>query len=413
MGYLLGASPAHPDAHADSVTAAPPPVESIWVETRSLDVERQPRGIAAFAIDSPRAGERSPGAGLEIAGWVIGREARAVGIRAAGSAGLDRVFVIDVPRPDVGADYPAFAEGARSGFLFWAPLPGEGAWQIALNAILADGAEARLATITGRASAITQVPGPGKRAMAAPDFVIIGAQRGGTTSLYAYLSEHPRIAPAAAKELHFLTDRHERGRDWYLGQFPAELPPGVITGEATPYALFHPLSPARLRAVAPEARLIAVLRNPIERAYSHYVLERARGDEALDFVAAIEAEAERLAGEEARLVSEAGYVSEAHKHASYLARGDYAPQLERWLARFPRERLLVIRSEDLYERTAETFARVTSFLGIPPGAPRSFEVHNRLSGPPLDPAVRARLSRHFAPRNARLAALLGWDPGWD
>ena len=210
----------------------------------------------------------------------------------------------------------------------------------------------------------SHVPSPGKRAVTAPDFVIIGAQRGGTTSLHAYLGAHPQVETPATKELHFITDRHERGLDWYLGQFPAELAPDVITGEATPYALFHPLAPQRLREVAPAARLIALLRNPVDRAYSHYLLERSGGHETLDFAAALDAEQERLDGEEARLASEPTYASAPHKHASYLARGDYARQLERWFAVFPREQILVVRSEDLYERSAETLALVVQFLGI-------------------------------------------------
>ena len=413
MGHLLGASPPRPDARAVGVTAQSPQRELTWVETQSLHLDRRHPQVAAFAIDAPRAGEHSPGAGLEIAGWVIGRETRAVGIRVEGMAVPDRVFPLDVRRPDVAADYPRFWAAAESGFSFWAPLPPGGDWQIAVLAVLANGDVARLATIVGRMRTSARVPSSGTRAVTAPDFVIIGTQRGGTTSLYAYLSEHPQIAPAATKELHFLTDRYERGQDWYLGQFPAELPPATLTGEATPYAMFHPLAPARLRAVAPRARLIALLRNPVERAYSQYLLERSRGNESLDFASALDAEAERLAGEEARLVAEAGYISAAHKHTSYLARGDYAPQLQRWFANFPRDQLLIIRSEDLFSSPAEAFAEVTSFLGIATEPRPPFSVHNRAPGSPLDPTLRARLSRHFASRNAQLAELIGWDPCWE
>jgi hypothetical protein len=156
-----------------------------------------------------------------------------------------------------------------------------------------------------------------------------------------------------------------------------------------------------------------LLRNPVDRAYSHYLLERARGDETLDFAAALDAEPERLEGEEVRLARDPAYVSYPHKRASYMARGEYARQLERWLGVFPGEQILVIRSEDLYEKTAESFAVVAQFLGISPEAPITFSAHNRTSGPPLDPAIRLRLSRHFTPLNARLADMLGWDPGWD
>jgi hypothetical protein len=155
-----------------------------------------------------------------------------------------------------------------------------------------------------------------------------------------------------------------------------------------------------------------LLRNPVDRAYSHFLLERSRGDEILDFAAALDAEAERLDGEEARLARDPAYVSTPHKHASYASRGDYARQLETWFGIFPREQMLVIRSEDLYERSPETFARVAQFLGISPDVRIPFTAHNQMSGPPLDVAIRRRLSQHFAPSNARLADLLGWDPGW-
>jgi hypothetical protein len=220
------------------------------------------------------------------------------------------------------------------------------------------------------------------------------------------------VRAPATKELHFLTDRFARGRDWYIGQFPPCLAPGEITGESTPYALFHPLVPPRLHAVAPHAKLIVLLRNPVDRAYSHYLLEQSRGDETLTFAEAIAAETSRLAGEEDRLLADPTYLSPAHKHASYLARGDYAPQLERWFASFPREQILILRSEDLYQRTAETFACVTEFLGLPAATDVQFAAHNQSTGPKLEAAIHDRLSQHFAPRNERLARVLDWDATW-
>ena len=210
-------------------------------------------------------------------------------------------------------------------------------WQIDVEGVVADGGSVGIAQIRGRVTDVPHVPNPGNRVIAAPDFVIIGTQRGGTTSLHAYLSAHPQVITPVTKELHFLTDRYERGLDWYLGQFPRELPPDVITGEATPYALFHPLAPRRLLETAPAAKSIVLLRNPVERAYSHFLLERSRGEETLDFAAALDAELERLDGEEARLARDPAYVSHPHKHASYMARGEYVRQLERWFGVFPRE----------------------------------------------------------------------------
>ena len=416
MGHLLGAPP-RPTCSpcANPVSAGSAHDCTTWVEVDSLDLHSpDPATVTAFAIDQPRPGNRFRGHGLEVNGWIIGREMPVQGIRTSTTAHQSALYPLDVRRPDVAADYPDHPHADSSGFSVWAPIdPSDRDWEIRVEAILTNGESVSVAQIRGRVAEESYVPSPGNRAVAAPDFVIIGTQRGGTTSLHAYLSTHPQVATPATKELHFLTDRYERGLDWYRGQFPAELPPGVITGEATPYALFHPLAPRRLREVAPTAKLLVLLRNPVDRAYSHYLLECSRGDETLDFAAALDAEPERLTGEEARLARDPSYTSAPHKHASYIARGDYARQLERWLDAYPREQILVIRSEDLYEKTAESLALVAQFLGISPEAPIAFTAHNRTSGPPLDSAIRHRLSRHFAPLNARLADLLGWDPGWD
>jgi hypothetical protein len=372
-----------------------------------------PATIIAFAIDQPRPGDRSPGPGLEVNGWVIGREAPVRGIHISSSGQDSFVHPLGVRRPDVAADYPDHLHAGSSGFSAWASIdPRARAWQVDIDAVLADGGTAGLARIRGRVAEDAYIPGPGNRVVAAPNFVIVGTQRGGTTSLHAYLSAHSQVITPATKELHFLTDRYERGLDWYLGQFPRELPPNVITGEATPYALFHPLAPQRLLEIAPAARSIVLLRNPVDRAYSHFFLERSRGDETLDFTTALDAEMERLDGEEARLARDPTYVSGPHKHASYVARGEYARQLERWFEVFPRDQILVIRSEDLYERSAEALTQVADFLAIDPDVTIPFTAHNQTSGPPLDPTIRHRLSDHFAPLNAQLADLLGWDPGW-
>jgi hypothetical protein len=284
---------------------------------------------------------------------------------------------------------------------------------VTLEAQLASGQAIPLARLEVDVKNLAKTQPPGARSIEAPDFVIVGTQRGGTTSLYAYLSAHPQIAPAAMKETHYLTDRFARGRDWYLGLFPTSLPASVVTGEATPYALFHPLAAQRLRAVAPRAKVIVLLRNPIERAYSHFAMERARGDESLDFAAALDAEPARLAGEESRLLFDPTYVSRSHKHYSYVSRGEYLPQLQRWREVVPPEQLLVLRSEDLYRQPAVTFARVTSFLGIDTRVRVAFTVHNRSDATPIDPALRRRLAEHFEPYNDQLSSLLERDPVWE
>ncbi len=410
MGHLLGAPPAAPgpaDVSHDSSGAL------LWTYVDEVELRSPDQGIAAFAIDTPRTGDRLPGAGLEINGWIIGRDSPVPGVRVVSKGSTSGMFPLDVRRPDVAKDYPGFAHAATSGFSFWVPLAADdGSWHITVEAILSDGSSTVLCELYGHSRYEQHMASDGFRRVAAPDFVIIGTQRGGSTSLHAYLSAHHCVQTPPTKELHFLTDRYVRGRDWYLGQFPSQVSLGTITGEATPYALFHPASPARLQAVAPSAKLIILLRNPVDRAYSHYLLETSRGYETLSFEEALAAEPVRLADEEAKLLADPSYVSATHNHASYLSRGDYAPQLGRWYAVFPREQFLILRSEDLYEQTAATFDKITSFLDLPPAPAASFEAHNRTSGPPLDPIVRSRLSNYFAPLHENLAKLLGWNETW-
>ena len=210
---------------------------------------------------------------------------------------------------------------------------------------------------------------------------MIGAQKAGTTALYAYLRWHPGITGPSWKEVSFF-DRHWwRGEAWYRGQFPLRAGERLV-GEASPSYLFHPLAPERARSLVPDARLVALLRDPVDRAYSQYQHEVALGREPLSFEDALAAEDERLRGEVERLVADPRAFSRAWWDHSYASRGRYAEQLERWLAVFPREQLLVVRTEDLGERPAETYASILSFLGADP---------HELAGVParLRPRLRA------------------------
>jgi hypothetical protein len=386
---------------------------STWIEVTSvIRLTPDPSTIAAFAIDRPQTGDRLRGAGLEISGWVIGRDAPVSGVRIVIDDTAEDFQPLEERRPDVAADYVDYPDAETSGFSIWAPVALRHHQALTLETRLADGQHVTLASFDIEVQQHPRKHVLGARSVEAPDFVIVGTQRGGTTSLYAYLNAHPQVAPAAVKETHYLTDRFARGLDWYLGLFPATLPSGIVTGEATPYALFHPLAAQRLRTVAPNAKVIALLRNPIERAYSQYAMERARGDETLDFAAALDAEPVRLTGEEDRLIAIPTYVSRAHKHYSYVARGEYLRQLQRWSEAFPPDQLLVLRSEDLYADSVETFARVTSFLGIDAQVEVPFTVHNRSDAPPIDSALRRRLAEHFAPHNVQLASQVDWDLDW-
>ena len=259
---------------------------------------------------------------------------------------------------------------------------------------------------------------PTSRLRVLPDFLLIGAQRCGTTSLYRWLASHPQVAPPLRKEIQYFTLNAERGEAWYRAHFPARAGDDgrPLTFEATPYYLFHPLAPARAAAAVASARLVVLVRNPVDRAFSHWRHNRARGTESLDFEAALAEEPRRLRGEVERMLGDPTYRSRAHQLFSYASRGLYAEQLERWFAHFPRQQVLVVRSEDLYRRSEETFSRVLSFLALPeaplraepaPAGPGSRE------GTALPVDVRRRVAEEFRPANLRLAELLGQDPGWD
>jgi len=244
-----------------------------------------------------------------------------------------------------------------------------------------------------------------------PGFLILGAQKAGTTALYAYLRWHPRITGPAWKEVSYFDRHYRRGTRWYRGHFPLRAADRLV-GEASPGYLFHPLAPERVRATVPDAKLIAVLRDPVDRALSHYQHEVALGREPLSFEEAVDAEPERTRGEEERLVREPGYFSHAWWDYTYLARGRYAEQLERWFAAFPREQLLVLPSEELAGEPDETYAKILEFLGAPPhrldSYPRVYE--QQYEG--MRPETRRRLGEYFDEPNRRLYELLGRDLGW-
>ena len=255
-----------------------------------------------------------------------------------------------------------------------------------------------------------------------PTFQVAGAQRSGSSSLYEYLVGHPLVGRASVEEIHFFDNNFGRGIEWYRGHFPTKLRASMterrygramIAGEATPYYLAHPLAPGRLADVLPETRVLIVLRDPIDRAYSHYHHEVALGAETLPFSEALDREPQRLEGEVDRMLADPAYYSYPHQQFSYVTRGLYAEQLERLYSSFPREQVLVLHSRDLAGGTEAVYARCLAFLGLPPHSLDRYPKHSARSYPPLDPSIRARLSETFRAPNQRLFDLLGVDFGWN
>ena len=253
-----------------------------------------------------------------------------------------------------------------------------------------------------------------------PDFLIIGAQRGGTTSLFNYLAGHPAVAAVRDKELHYFDLNLSAGRGWYQAHFPLRLARAQRVGEATPMYLFHPAAPQAVQTLLPRVKLIALLRNPVDRAYSHYQLERRagrQGIESLSFADAVAAEQERLAGGVDRLQTDPASPSFVAMHFSYLARGLYVDQLQAWRRFFPAGQMLILRSEDFYERPAVIFRQVLDFLDLSAWEPAAYRPFNQISGQTADfsekPAVFGELAAFFRPHNRRLTDFLGRDMGWD
>lgn len=247
-----------------------------------------------------------------------------------------------------------------------------------------------------------------------PDFLIIGTQKGGTTSLYHYLTRHPQILPAAQKEVHFFDFNFERGLDWYESQFPPEAKEkNLLTGEASPYYLFHPLVPKRVKLLFPDVKLIVMLRNPVTRAWSHYNHEVRWGFENLSFEEAIAHESERLAGEVQKMFFDETYYSYNHQHYTYLSRGIYADQLRTWLELFPKEQFLILQSEAFYANPADTLTQTLAFLELPPVEIEDYPKYNAGEYRQIPEVLQRDLTHYFMPHNQRLDRDLNVNFSWD
>ena len=253
-----------------------------------------------------------------------------------------------------------------------------------------------------------------------PDFLIVGAQRCGTTTMFKTLMQHPGVArPYLRKGVHFFDLRFDRGLDWYRGHFPLtassrlrRLGRRPLTGESSPYYLFHPLAGQRIARSLPDVKLIVLLRDPVERAYSGHSHELARGYETEPFERAVQLEPERIAGERERMVAEPGYESRSWQHHAYVTRGQYVEQLTALEQLVGRERMHVVDSQDFFDRPAEVFPHVLRFLGLPEHPGTVYAQHNARTRSPMAPALRTRLEEHFAPYDEQLAAWWGRTPSW-
>ena len=256
-----------------------------------------------------------------------------------------------------------------------------------------------------------------------PDFLIVGAQKCGTSSLYRNLIRHPSVIPAFVKEIYFFNTKYfQKGANWYRSYFPL-LPykyyvaqickRDFLTGEATPGYIFHPHAPRRISELLPDVKIIILLRNPVDRAYSHYYHEVRKKRESMSFEDAIKMEEERLRGEFDKIIKDENYYSFNYLHYSYLARGIYVEQLKRLHQYFKKEHILIIRSEDFFKDAQASFEQVLQFLDLPSWQLKDFKKANVGSYSKMDATTRSRLLNYFEPHNHRLYEYLGINFGWD
>jgi len=207
---------------------------------------------------------------------------------------------------------------------------------------------------------------------AVPNVLIIGAKKGGTTSLWMYLREHPQIAWAERKEIRFFSCNYSKGTRWYRMNFPLrtdiqkkeeQVGAPVIVGGCGVNYLCHPLAPERVADLIPDVKVIALLRDPVERARSDYFHARSKGKESATFSEAMRRELDRTE-EDWEALRRNGECPPFFQHQSYLYKGLYALQLDRWMQHFDQEQILILKSTSFFEDTEATFETVCRYLSI-------------------------------------------------
>jgi len=252
-----------------------------------------------------------------------------------------------------------------------------------------------------------------------PDFIVIGVVRGGTTSLYHYLSQHPCIARAAYDELGFFDTNYELGINWYRSLFPTKLYARYVrwrrkhfmTFDVTPFYIYNPDAAERIRDTLPHVKIIVVLRNPVDRAYSNYNLGVRNKDEKRSFEEAIKFEVNKI-HEYGDLPKDKKYFEQIVAY-SYIARGFYAEQIAIWFKLFSKDQIFIISSEDLEEKENDTLTTIFDFLELPKCKINDLAKMNKADYPPMDPQTRSKLIDYFRPHNEKLYALLGRRFEWD
>jgi hypothetical protein len=254
------------------------------------------------------------------------------------------------------------------------------------------------------------------RKRAFPNVFIIGIQKCGTTSLEKYLSEHPMILPSYYKEMKYFDLFHFKSPGWYLAHFPfqKQLSGGKITIDATPDYIFYPKAAQQIKALMPDARFLVVVRDPVDRAFSHYLYSKRRGYEDLPFMAALENEEIRIEKEREMLVKEGSGFAWRYRENSYKQRSLYCQQLRHWFRFFPKDRFMIIDAEKLKNNRQAAYDEILTFLNLPPHALGSTREYNKAPGDEkkMTEAEEDYLKAFYKEANAQLFQLLGREFDW-
>jgi hypothetical protein len=257
-----------------------------------------------------------------------------------------------------------------------------------------------------------------------PSFHIIGVQKGGTTSLAKYLEHHPQIIKAQRKDIFYFNNatNYSKGLSWYKAHFTLQINKwvydrlnntNVITFDATPNYFDEPTAPERLHNFNPQSKLIIMLRNPIDRAWSNYQMAKRFGFESLNFEGALEKEEERI--QEAEKISKKNNTHNyVYQRLTYKKRGIYISYLKKWFELFPKENILVIKSEDFFSNPNNTYQLVLDFLNLPQYSNINFEVYNDGKyNEKMNPETRKKLANFYEPYNQQLYQFLNVNYGWN
>jgi len=246
-----------------------------------------------------------------------------------------------------------------------------------------------------------------------PTFLILGTQKGGTSSLHSYLAEHSQLYMSNPKELHFFDLFYGYGLAWYKKHFKDSKNEYRQRGESTPYYLYHPGVPALVKKHMPQAKFIVLLRDPVERAYSHFEMERARGAEPEpDFETALRLEKSRILDAAPFLENNPESSNKAHQTYSYASRGFYVEQIERWFEYFPKQQFLFLKSEDFFANPKDALTTIYRFLEVEEMYPSNFKAENTGNYETLSPEIHAKLKPLFAEDQEKLKTLLGEHFTW-